>query len=110
LDWGNLPQVQASPDEIMLDEQILSWYSFFLSKGVPSLFSEGLELIRKFPPKRNLVSPKDGLIPRSDLNPALYPLPVSINLIVGLFVERDLFLNKLILAKLYLGPFVIWPE
>lgn len=47
LDWGRLPRIQASPERIALQQQLLSYYEFFFSKGTPNLISSILRLIEK---------------------------------------------------------------
>jgi len=47
LDWGKLPRIQASLERIALQQQLLSYYEFFFSKGTPKLISSILRLIEK---------------------------------------------------------------
>lgn len=37
LEWGMLPRIKVSQDEMALDQRVLSYYEFFFSQGTPEL-------------------------------------------------------------------------
>ena len=43
--WEDLPRIEASPERIVLEEQLQSYYAFFFSVGTPRLLSQTFELI-----------------------------------------------------------------
>jgi len=57
LDWGKLPQIGASMEHIVLEQRLLSYYSFFLSRGTPSLIKRVLRLIEEGERKKTRVIP-----------------------------------------------------
>lgn len=46
-DWGNLPHIQASPEQIVRKQQILSYYAFFFSQGTFDLYASTISLIEE---------------------------------------------------------------
>jgi len=45
LDWAELPRHMADPERIEVEEQLLSYYAFFLTKGTPEILASTLRLI-----------------------------------------------------------------
>jgi hypothetical protein len=44
-DWAKLPQLQADPERRELEQQFLSLYEFFLTRGTPEILAGALRLI-----------------------------------------------------------------
>jgi hypothetical protein len=110
-DWSKLSRVQASLEQIKLNQSILSWYSFFFSQATLMMISMVLELVGQYPIKRKLIDQEDlaklrqhRKSPKQHQNftPSLSPLgevhacpflpPLSI--VVALLVERDFFVDE----------------
>lgn len=51
LDWKNLPPVTASPERLLLEQQLLSCYDLFFTHGTPKLVRNILTLIAEYDQK-----------------------------------------------------------
>ncbi len=45
LDWAELPRKEAASERIEIEEKLLSYYEFFLTKGTPAILASALRLI-----------------------------------------------------------------
>lgn len=45
LDWGELPRRAADPERIAVEQALLSYYTFFFTKGTPELLASTLRLV-----------------------------------------------------------------
>ena len=96
LDWGALPRQGATVEQLVLAEQLLAWYSFFLSVGTPVTVQRALDLIAQQPvcqPGRlpEVTSLAEQVRRRSAYRRQWVPLPLG--KLVAALVERELLLD-----------------
>lgn len=119
LDWSDLPRVEASFEEAVLNQQFLDWYTFFFSHANLNIIRRVLEFINTQPLKRKLIYQDDlsllkrphyqskkpwnwksspGLPPFNVID--IFPFPPPLSIVAALLVERDLFLEEDIISRL----------
>jgi len=96
LDWGELPHQGATVEQLVLAEQLLAWYTFFLSVGTPVTVQRALDLLAQQPvchPGRlhEVTSLAEEVRRRSAYRRQWVPLPLG--KLVTALVERELVLS-----------------
>lgn len=106
LDWGELPRQSIVGEQLMLAEQVLAWYTFFLTVGTPVMVRRALDLIAQEPVRypgrlQEHTNQAEEVRKRPSYRRQWVPLPLG-KLVAGL-VERDVILDASLRQHLAVG-------
>ncbi len=83
MDWADLPQIEAAPERLEVEQDLLSWYAFFFSQGTPKIVWAAA----------NAVYPQRRLIPFVEESSSVQELG-PLGTLVALLVKRHLSPRK----------------
>jgi hypothetical protein len=96
LDWGELPRQSITGEQLMLAEQVLGWYTFFLTVGTPVMVQRALDLIAQ-KPVRHPERLQEGTTLAAEVRkrPSYRRrwVPLPLGKLVAALVERELILD-----------------
>ncbi len=96
----------AHPEQRLVEQQVLAWYTFFFATGTPTTVKRALHLIERWPVQHGgLLQENPGqrqaVRRRAAYRRRLLPLPLG--RLIAALVERDLFLNDSLREYLVAG-------
>lgn len=56
LEWAKLARLPASDEQMRKEQEVLTWFAFFLTEGTPELLARALHLVRSTMRKRKMTS------------------------------------------------------
>jgi hypothetical protein len=106
VDWGNLPRQGVRSEQLVLTQQVLSWYRFFLTEGTPAVARRARELLSLYPIRQEgrlqEVASATGEVRKRPSYPRQV-VPLSLGKLVASLVERELVLDDSIHGYLIAG-------
>jgi hypothetical protein len=105
-DWGSLPCQGVSSHQLALTEQLLGWYTFFLTEGTPAVVRRAQQLLSHYPLRQDgqlheVCSATGEVRKRSSYPRQVLPLPLG--KLVASLIERELVLDDFLRDYLTTG-------
>lgn len=95
-DWSSLPRQGVSSHQLALTEQLLGWYTFFLTEGTPAIVRRAGHLLSHYPIIKpgclHEISSATGEV-RKRSSYQRHKLPLPLGKLVASLVERELVLD-----------------
>jgi len=105
-DWGTLACQIASDDHRALTQQVLGWYTVFLTEGTPAMVQRARQLLAQYPVRQPSRLPEVASATGEVRKRSSYPrqvLPFPLGKLVASLVERELVLDDSIRDYLSTG-------